>query len=99
MILRATARIASQSRLHAYATGKRDAESGLAECLRHEANSEHGFLGLVQQFHVPFAVLLQAAGNAAKQVAAHLGMSQCQRRVSRSSGAVPERLPIAQVRI
>src|SRR6266566_9873078 len=73
MILRATARIASQSRLHASATGNRDAQSGLAESLRHEANSEHGLLGLVQQFHVPFAVLLQAAGNAAKQVAAHLG--------------------------
>src|SRR5712671_7575454 len=73
MILRATARIASQSRLHAYATGKRDAQSGLSESLRHEANSEHGLLGLVQQFHVPFAVLLQAAGNAAKQVATYLG--------------------------
>src|ERR1700730_17443117 len=48
-------------------------KGSLTECLRHEANSEHGLLGLVQQFHVPFAVLLQAAGNAAKQVAAHLG--------------------------
>src|SRR6266478_9311499 len=73
MILRAMARIASNSRLHASATGNRDAESGLTDRLRHQANSEHGLLGLVQQFHMPFAVLLQAAGNAAKQVAAHLG--------------------------
>src|SRR6266576_4916831 len=70
-------------------------KGSLTECLRHEANSEHGLLGLVQQFHVPFAVLLQAAGNAAKQVAAHLGMSQMpaprQSVERRSSGAPSDR--------
>ena len=42
-----------------------------AERFRYQTNSEHRLLGVVQQRHLPFAVLLQAAGNAAKQIAAN----------------------------
>jgi hypothetical protein len=46
---------------------------GLAERLAHKADPEHRLFGLVQQLHLPFALLLQASGNAANKVAANLG--------------------------
>ena len=46
---------------------------GLSQRLRHQTNSEDGFSGLVQQLHMPFGVLLQAAGNTADEIAADLG--------------------------
>jgi hypothetical protein len=45
----------------------------LAERFRHEADPEHRLFGLVQQLHLPGAVLFQAAGNAANKVTANLG--------------------------
>src|SRR5260370_40662817 len=47
--------------------------ASLTQRLAHEADSEHRLFAFVQQFHVPFGVLFQAARNAAEQVAAHLG--------------------------
>src|ERR1700694_6251831 len=45
----------------------------LGQRLRHEADSKHGLFGLVQEFQVPFGVLLQAARNAADKIAANRG--------------------------
>ena len=45
----------------------------LSDGFRDEADPEHRLLALVQQLHLPFGILLQAARNAAEQVAAHLG--------------------------
>src|SRR5882672_5672945 len=45
----------------------------LADRFRDKANPEHRLFGLVQKLHLPFGVLLQAARNAAEQVAADLG--------------------------
>src|ERR1700736_2746682 len=50
--------------------------AGLPHRLPDKADSEYRLFGLVQQFHVPFGVLFQAARNAAEQIAAdrgHLG--------------------------
>src|ERR1700737_439194 len=51
----------------------RATRSLLADGLRDEADPEDRLLALVEQFHLPFATLLQAARNAAEQVAANLG--------------------------
>jgi hypothetical protein len=51
--------------------------SGLTQRLRRKTDSEHGLFGFVEQFHVPFRILLEAARNAAEKVAAnlrHLGL-------------------------
>jgi hypothetical protein len=58
----------------ASADGSMDGRNAaLAERFRHETDPEHGLFGLVQEFHLPFGVLLQAAGNAANEIAADLG--------------------------
>jgi hypothetical protein len=48
-------------------------KSHLTQRVRHQADSEHGFSGLVQQLHMPFGILLQAARNAADKIGADLG--------------------------
>ena len=58
-------------RLAQYGTG--GDQSHLTQRLRHQADSEHGFSRLVQQFHMPFGILLQAARNAADKAGADLG--------------------------
>jgi len=45
----------------------------LAHRLRQQTDSEYRLFGLVQQFHAPFGVLLEAARNAAKKIGADLG--------------------------
>jgi hypothetical protein len=45
----------------------------LTQCLGHKTDSEQGLPGFVQEFHVPFGVLLQATRKAANQIAADLG--------------------------
>ena len=49
-----------------------DADKALARRFRHQADSEYGLSALVQHFHSPVGVLLQAAGNAAEKVCTHL---------------------------
>jgi hypothetical protein len=50
-----------------------DADKALTRRFRQQADSEYGLSALVQHFHPPFGVLLQAAGNAAEKVGTHLG--------------------------
>src|ERR1700737_226106 len=45
----------------------------LTQRFRHEADSEYGLLGLVQELHLPFGVWLQAAGNATEKIGANAG--------------------------
>jgi len=48
----------------------------LVQCLSHEPNSKHWPSGQVQKLNLPVTVLLEIAGNIAKQIAAdfrHLG--------------------------
>lgn len=48
-------------------------EMALADRFRDQADPENRLPGFVEQFHLPFGILLQAARNAAEQVAADLG--------------------------
>src|SRR5215210_1255102 len=54
-------------------TGKPRDAAALGQSLRHEADLEYGLFGLVQQFHLPFRVLLQAARNPADKIGANFG--------------------------
>src|SRR5665647_3616553 len=49
--------------------------AGAAQILRFrdKPNSENRLLGTVQKLHLPFAVLLEVAGDAADHIAAHAG--------------------------
>src|SRR5258708_5827375 len=47
--------------------------SCLADRFRDQTDPEHRFPGLVEHLHLPFGILLQAARDAAEEVAAHLG--------------------------
>src|SRR3981081_2089526 len=49
------------------------AVDSLNQRLRQQADSEYGLFGLVQQLHMPFGVLFEAARNPAEKVAANLG--------------------------
>lgn len=56
------------------ATSRNDGSPvSLPERFRHQTNSEYGLFGFVEQLHMPFGVLLQAARNAANKVGANLG--------------------------
>src|ERR1700712_1630014 len=44
-----------------------------ADGFRDQANPENRLPGFVEHFHLPFGILLQAARNAAEQIAADLG--------------------------
>src|ERR1700712_6042206 len=44
-----------------------------ADGFRDQANPEDRLPGFVEHFHLPFGILLQAARNAAEQIAADLG--------------------------
>jgi hypothetical protein len=50
-----------------------DADKALTRRFRHQADSEYGLSALVQHFHPPIGVLLQAAGNAAEKIGTYLG--------------------------
>ena len=72
----------------------RAAES-LADGLRNEADPEYRLLSLVEQFHLPFGILLQAARNAAEQIAADLGHFGPRRLAALEFGALIGRAGVA----
>jgi hypothetical protein len=48
-------------------------DHALSDGFRDQANPEYRIPGFVEQLHLPFGVLLQAARNAAEQIAGDLG--------------------------
>jgi len=67
----------------------------LADGFRDQANPENRFPGFVEQFHLPFGILLQAARNAAEQIAADLGHFGPRRLAALEFGALIGRAGVA----
>ena len=69
----------------------------LIDRFRDQADPEHRLPGLVEQFHLPFGIRLQAARNAAEQVAADLGHLGPGRFAALEFGALVGRTGVATV--